>query len=219
MGSVGSAYSSFISAEYGIVYGHNPESPQAKFMVANSNIDEWERGLSIDEKTVINSYTGSKFTQMNDALYKVPYDEISPILKAKITDLSNAISKFELNKGIEVTRESSASLFGGNTTIADIKKFLQPTNGVVQINGFMSSAFTSDKGAAYNSDDIVVHYKVPASKGAGAYVDRISSNAGENEFLFNNNGVYKYDINSLRVINNKIHINAKWIGRAKKQAL
>lgn len=224
MGSVGSgqSYTSFTSEDYAtetkLRYGANENSAQHRFMKANSNIDEWESGLSPTERDAVRNYTGSKFRTMNNALYNVPFEEMEYDLQRRINNLSSALDKFELNRGIEVTRESSFSLFGGNSTPAAIRNYLKATNGVLQVNGFMSAS-VEDRGYSVGDDDLVVHYRVPASKGAGGYVDRISVNGGENEFLFNRNGVYKYDINSIRYEGNKVHINARWIGQAQEQYL
>lgn len=189
-----------------------------------SNFSEWRTGLSDAEYKALKSYTGGGYSSMNSSLYGIPWDEMSATQKAKMAALYDAISRFELKKGINVTRKADFQIFGAKDTysqmtVDQIKDFLKQTNGVVQNDGFMS--FSADpRGRGINGNSVVIHLRIPPSKGAGAYVNPISSNMGEMEYVLNTNAVLKFDTNSVeKKSDGKIHVTADWLGQAQMQTI
>ncbi len=187
-----------------------------------SNYNEWENGLSTDEKVAIQSYTGSGYDSMNKNLYTTQWDDLDSYSKNKLSNLYNALSKFELKHGINVTRQSDFQIFGAkkNTkmSVDDVKKFLTKTNGVLQNDGFLSAS-ADDQGRSIEGSGLVLHFQIPPSVGAGAYVAHLSSlGVYENEYLINNNAVFKFDPNSVYSDGVKIHVTGAWLGQAKKQS-
>ena len=189
-----------------------------------SNSSEWEGLLESDELSYLKKYTGNGYGKFNPLLYEQDWDTMSEYQKEPLKAIYNAINKFELKHGISVTRASDFQIFGASEgekmTVEQIKNVLSGTNGVVQNNGFLSAGANSH-GAAIAGSGLVVDYKIPPSKGAGAYINPIShlKGAGENEFLINNNAIFQFDLNSIhKGTDGKIHATAYWLGQAKKQA-
>ena len=220
-------------------YVNKPTSSAEKFTVFNSyegsqkwfnnpdlsNSSTWPGELTPEEKQAVGSYTGTGYGTVNSELYNVPWEEMSSKQKEKAANIYNALNKFELKKGITVTRQSDFQIFGASEyskmTVDEVKNYLSGTKGIVQNDGFLSTS-ANNKGAAIEGSGLVVTYHIPPSKGAGAYVNPISHNAGsyENEFLINNNAVFKFDVNSIHMgSDGKIHATAEWLGQAKNQSL
>ena len=187
-----------------------------------SNLKDWLQNLSKDEKNAIGSYTASGYTGMNNTLYTKLWDNMDEYDKNKLSNLYNALSKFELKHGINVTRQADFQIFGASfgekMTVDQVKQFLSKSNGVLQNDGFLSAGADSH-GVSVAGEGLVLHFKIPPSVGAGAYVAPISSmGMSENEYLINNNAVFKFDPDSVQQIGNKIHVNGEWLGQAKKQS-
>lgn len=191
----------------------------------NSNSKDWILGLTSDEKSALKNYTGNGYYSINKNLYKESWDNIPPHIKDKITAMDSAFNKSVLLKGINVTRQCDFKIFGAKSgesmTISQIKDFIKThgVNNTLENKGYLSFG-ANNHGAAIDGSGLVIHTKVPPSIGAGAYVNPISVNAGghENEFLFNRNSNFKFNLNSLRKDSSgKIHIDAIWVPGKKKK--
>ena len=188
----------------------------------DSNMTEWIDSLSGGEQAAISHYTGFGYTQMNKSLYNKPWDELGDYDKHELSNLYNALNRFDLKKGISVTRQADFQIFGmdkgDHMTVNQVKDFLKQTGGVLQNNGFLSFG-ANEHGVAIAGSGLVIHLQVPPSKGAGAYVGTISEHKGEQEYLLNNNALMKFDPNSVKSVGGKIHVTAQWIGQAKMQTI
>ena len=190
----------------------------------NSNIKSWLANLTPEERAVISDFVGSEYEDINGAQYRIPWEDMSQEDKNAISRLHNALSKFELNKPITVNRATSFRIFGADDdyapmTIEDIKAHLSKTGEVVQNDGFMSFSTRSD-GIPVEGTGLIIHLKIPPSKGAGAYIGNNYGIASESEFLVNTNTVMRFDKNSLyKDKYDIIHITADWLGRAEAQTI
>ena len=191
---------------------------------ANSNLDSWTSNLSPDEKHAISRYTGQGYQQINTYQYTTPWEKMgNQAYRDLIMNLHNGLNKFELNKGIVVDRACDFQIFGANRkdlmSVDQVKDFLSKSNGVVQNDGFMS--FSANRGGeGIEGRGLLIHLRVPPSTGAGAYVDHMSQNDGEREFILNNNAVLRFDPKSVYEDKvGRIHINADWLGRARAQTI
>lgn len=192
----------------------------------NSNEHDWiNEELSGKEEHAIGRYTGTWYRELNKLMYNTPIEDMedSNPYKEIITNLHNAINKFELKQGINVTRETDFRPFGKakgvSMTVDELKDYLNATGGVLQNDGALSFC-AGDKGLGVSSKGLIIHLAIPKSKGYCAYVDPISSNEGENEVLVNNNSVFRYDTHSVREDNGgRIHVNAYMIGVAQHQTI
>ena len=200
-----------------------------KFFSEHSNSDTWSNGeLSGAEYDAIRHYTGSAYTSINKNMYNTPYDQMSSSMKETVDNMQSGLNKFVLDKGIQVTRQADFKIFGAKSgesmTVQQIKDYIKanadPKDGTLQQNGFLSAG-ANNHGADIDGSGLVIHFNVPKSVGAGAYVNPISmhSGSGENEFLFNCYSRFKFDTGSIRKDSyGRIHITATWKGRGKKQS-
>ena len=205
--------------------GHDALLKSTDFFSKHSNADSWANGgISGDEYDALRHYTGSGYSAMNKNLYTKDYKDMSPTIREKIQHAEKGLSKFELQKGIQVTRQADFKIFGAKSgdlmSVAQVKDYIKKngTNGVLQNDGFLSAG-ANNHGAAIDGWGLVLHFKVPPSIGAGAYVNPISMHegAGENEFLFNSRSRFKFDLSSIRKDSSgRVHVTAVWVGRGKK---
>jgi len=195
---------------------------------SNQNVwinDENNSGLSSDELYAVERYTGSLYRELNKMMFNTPLENLSESNQYRqiVENLHDAINKFELKQGINVTRETDFRPFGKRKgvkmTVDEVKDFLNASGGVLQNDGALSFC-AGDRGMGVSSSGLIIHLAIPKSKGYCAYVDPISSNNGENEVLVNNNSVFRYDPNSVRQDSGgRIHVNAYMLGVAKNQAI
>ena len=214
---------------------NKPTSSSDKYTVFNSyegsqkwmanpkltNSVEWQKGLTGEEMNAIGSYTGSGYGGINTELYTKPWDEMSPSMKQKAAALYEAINKFELKKGITITRQCDSKIFGHKgMSLEQIKNAITKNGGYIQNDGFMSFG-TNDHGVAIAGSGVIISLKVPPSKGAVAYVNPISTHKGssENETIVNSNSVLKFDASSIKQVGNKVYVEAEWVGQAKQQTI
>ena len=164
------------------------------------------------------------YMSINKALYTQNYEDMKPSIQRKVDNIVSGLSKFQLDKGIQVTRQCDFKIFGAQSgekmTVQQIKDFIKknadPKDGTLENKGVLSFG-SNNHGAAIDGSGLVIHAKVPPSIGAGAYINPLSmvSGASENEWLFNSHARFKFDLSSIKVIGGKIHINCVWKGRGK----
>ena len=187
-----------------------------------SNMAEWEKGLTPDQESAVDYYTGSGYQSLNPALYEKPWDEMGSGTKETASNLYEAINKFELNKTIKTVRRCDFQIFGKSygqsMTAEQVKDYLTNStkDGLVQVNGFLSST-TNPSGTYAYTKGLHIDFEVPPNKGGGAYVSKVGGNGGESEYLFNSNAVLQFDPNSVESKGGVVHVKAKWVGQAKDQ--
>ena len=185
-----------------------------------SNSEEWHKELiTPQEKDSVYHYTGNSFNGINDDLYNKPWDEMSNDTKQMASDIYNAINKFELHHGVTLTRQCDSKIFGhAGMSAEQIRNAIISKGGVIQNDGFLSFG-TNNTGVPIDSSGVIIRLRVPPSKGAMAYVNPISMHHGEieNESIVNSNSLLKFDPNSVKVVGNKVYVEADWIGQAKMQ--
>jgi len=192
----------------------------------NTSSSTWESELSYDELSAVRSYTGSSYTSMNTALYTKEWDEIPQSMREKIANAHEALNKYEVKKGIEITRQCDFRILGFDQgykpTIKQLKQLFKDSGTYFQNDGFLSFAVNKRGVAIGGGSGLVLHLRVPPSKGAGAYVNPISMHSGqtENEFLVNTNAVLRFDPDSAFVDSSgRVHLTAYHEGRARMQAI
>lgn len=186
-----------------------------------SNINEWRDSLTYDEADVLDRYAGNDYEQINKLQYTKAWEDMSSEERKDIATLHEALNKFELTNGIEVNRATNFKIFGSDEpmTMSEVRNFLMKTDGVVQNDAFMSFSTHRD-GIALEGRGLVIHLKVPPSKGAGAYIGNSYGIDVESEFLTNTNTIMKFDTSSMYVDGKgQLHINAEALGRAEAQTI
>ena len=221
MGSTGLSNKPTSSTDKYTVFGSYTGSQKWMANPDLTNSVAWMQGLTPEQKSAIESYTGSGYSGLNVALYNTPWDQMTPAMKQKAAALYEAINKFELKKGITITRQCDSKMFGhAGMSLEQIKSAITKNGGYIQNDGFMSFG-TNDHGVAIAGSGVIISLKVPPSKGAVAYVNPISlhKGAGENETIVNSNSVLKFNPDSIKKVGNKVYVEAEWVGQAKSQTI
>lgn len=176
-----------------------------------SNANEWESGLTSDETGDIRYYTGNGYKQINGSLYNGKGTK-----SVRVKTITAALDKFEINKGITVTRRCDFQIFGSNSamSIDQVKAYFAAT-GDTKINPAFMSFSADSAGRAIAGSGLKISLHIPPSKGAGAYIRPLSHIKRENEFLLNRNAVIKFDPSSIKMVDGNIYIEADWLGQSK----
>lgn len=191
-----------------------------------SNAGDWEENeLTTDESDAVDWWTNEGYHDAK-ALYETPITGMEPHLYDAISDLTNAINKFELKKGMTVHRATSFLIFGAESkgqklSVDEVKNFIKTNTdkGLMQIDGFMSFT-TRPNGVAVAARGAVIDLDVPPNKGMGAYVSGVGGNYTEREYLTNRNAILRFDANSVRQDDHGlIHVKARLMGRAERQTI
>ena len=136
------------------------------------------------ERTGIEEYTGNLYGRINTALREGHTP--SPGLQNLIDGTTAGLSRFRAAENMMAYRGANlhwtANLLGGTEAQMSDPAFLRSRIGRTVVDkGFMSSGTHTD--SAWYAD---VRYTIFVHKGiSGMYVDPISLNSGEYEFLFN----------------------------------
>ena len=155
--------------------------------LANSfDWDKWRSLLNDLERNGIIDYTGSWYSSMNTDLRE---GRLSPAdVQQRIDGATSGLSKWLVQKDMITFRGANyhwtANLLGGTEAQLSDPAFLRKMIGkTVTDKGFMSAGTHED--SSWYAD---VQYTILTRKGvSGMYVDAISRNAGEYEFLYNRN--------------------------------
>ena len=150
----------------------------------NFSMDRWRNGLTGDERQGIRNYTDYWYSEINTNLRegRTPDSHVQDMINGATTGLG----KFQAAEDVITFRGANlhwtANLLGGTEAQMSDSAFLRSRIGkVVCDKGFMSSGTHQD--SSWVAD---VTYKIYVNKGIkGMYVDPISANRGEYEFLFN----------------------------------
>ena len=150
----------------------------------NFDMDRWRNGLTGDERQGIVGYTDFWYSAINTSLRegKPSASNVQDMINGATTGLG----KFQAAEDVVTFRGANlhwtANLLGGTEAQMSDSAFLRSRIGrVVRDKGFMSSGTHPDSSWAAD-----VTYKIYVNKGIkGMYVDPVSANRGEYEFLFN----------------------------------
>ena len=176
-------------------FGHDPMLPGYREFATqreainyhtahNFSMDRWRNILSGDERQGIASYTGIWYSEMNTNLREGHAS--SRDVQDLINGATAGLGKFQAAEDVITFRGANlhwtANLLGGTEAQMSDSAFLRSRIGrVVRDKGFMSSGTHPDSSWAAD-----VTYKIYVNKGIkGMYVDPVSANRGEYEFLFN----------------------------------
>ena len=92
-----------------------------------SNAGDWKKGLSDSEKNAILNWSAFGYATAAE-LYDTEWDDISEAKKEFMSNLYNAINKFETKQGITVNRATNFMVFGQNghtsMTAEEVKDWL-----------------------------------------------------------------------------------------------
>lgn len=94
-----------------------------------SNYNEWEEGLTSQQKHAISEFTGSEYHHSFAELYDTPWEQMTPQEQKIAQNLYDALNGFELRKPIVVYRKADTKIFGSDNMSVDDLKALEGDNG------------------------------------------------------------------------------------------
>lgn len=152
--------------------------------------DRWNQMLTDAERLGIERYTGSWYSEMNTDLREglVSSESIRKLIDGATSGLAKWQTPHDMVTFRGANLHWTANLLGGTEAQMSDAAFLRSRIGkIVTDKGFMSSG--THKDSSWYAD---VNYTIFARKGTkGMYVDPISRNKGEYEFLFNRDTEFK----------------------------
>ena len=164
----------------------------------NKDITVWSKSLSQASHDAIHKYTGSFYTKSNpilrasdlkgmsvsEVLSNISKNEHSSFVNW-VKDMDKGLSSYVNNTAFIGYRGAGYSLLGGAKSFDQLKAMVGTT---VHDTGHMSVSVV--KGHEF-SGKVLYEVKVPAGKGVGAYVGKMSQHKSEAEFLFNRGTIFK----------------------------
>lgn len=172
---------------FGVKYNHGDYWDGFDPDESYGTFGDWHADATNAELKAAETYTGSWYREINKYLRSGTLDQASGFIKDTVKNLDSGIQKFYLKEAITVWRGGSNKLIGGAQTVEDINKMV---GAVVIDRGITSTAVT--KGASWISDEKMGYEIVyPKGRGRGVFVDPISDNHGEQEFMAARNTRYE----------------------------
>ncbi|WP_288638738.1 ADP-ribosyltransferase [uncultured Lentilactobacillus sp.] len=141
---------------------------------------KWSKTLNKKEIKALQYYTGNGYVNINTAL-RNPNENITKKINQKINLIKYSIGTFELSSPLTVYRgvslEGLRQSLSGVKTIADGDQYQDHAFSSTSINKMIAVGFSSK---------VILKINLPAGY-HGAYIDPISENKGEKEYLLKNN--------------------------------
>lgn len=183
----------------------------------NEEYDIWKDKLTFLEKEKIKDYTDTHYIRINNTLRTGrlgTYDNWAEKDHINfIESLDKSLSKFELKEDISVIRGLSTK------NIEDYGYNLDKIIGqTFKDKGYLSASI--DKGVASDfaeravendgGEPLYIQFDIPKGTGRGAFIDVMSSNRGEEEFLIVRNVEFEFYEKTVDDKNNYILLKARW---------
>ncbi|WP_203640251.1 ADP-ribosyltransferase [Levilactobacillus andaensis] len=137
----------------------------------------WAGKLSAKQVKVVGDYTGDAYEQMNAAL-RNPNKQASKKTQRRVQSLRTSLKSFKLTKPLTVYRGTSKT--GLKLSVG--KKTVKPS-AVYQDAAFSSTSLNTTIAKSFASK-VILKINLPVGY-HGAYIDPISVNKGEKEYLLN----------------------------------
>ncbi|MFC6261749.1 ADP-ribosyltransferase [Levilactobacillus fujinensis] len=135
----------------------------------------WAGKLSAKQVKVVGDYTGDAYEQMNAAL-RNPNKQASKKTQRRVQSLQTSLKSFKLTKPLTVYRGTST--VGLKLSLG--KKAVKP-GAIYQDAAFSSTSLNTTIAKSFASK-VILKINLPGGY-YGAYIDPISSNKGEKEYL------------------------------------
>lgn len=162
------------------------------------DIDKWNKVKSQDSHDALYRYTGSYYMTSNPILRAPEHTNLSQaevldrITKTEgksfakwVKDMDKGLNSYENTVAFVGYRGAGYSLLGGVKTYEQLQAMVGKT---VHDPGHMS--VSTVRGSEFDRA-VMYEIKVPAGKGIGAYVGKLSQHKHEAEFLFNRGTIFK----------------------------
>ncbi len=146
----------------------------------SSSYTKWLSSLSDEEKRSLRFYTSNGYIKINDILRQQKEWKGT---SATIRNIDKAISSFELKEDITVYR-GVRDFYGASIVESDDWNDIRETIGKTFLDkGFGSSTALHGNSVA-TSKPFLFEIEIPAGKGRGAYINRLSSTFEDDEYEF-----------------------------------
>lgn len=146
----------------------------------SSSYGKWLSSLSDEEKRSLRFYTSNGYIKINDILRQQKEWKGT---SATIRNIDKAISSFELKEDITVYR-GVRDFYGASIVEDDEWNDIRETVGKTFLDlGFGSSTALNGNSVA-TSKPFLFEIEIPAGKGRGAYINRLSSGFEDDEYEF-----------------------------------
>lgn len=137
---------------------------------------KWAKGLSKADVKAIRYYTNKGYGKINTAL-RTPKSKPTKTVKSSIKRINASINKFNLTKPLTIYR---------GTSLVGLKKSLANQSIKVgrqyQDPAYSSCTLSQMIALGFSKQHVILKINLPAGK-HGAYIDPISTNIGEKEYL------------------------------------
>lgn len=172
----------------------------------------WQMNLAEGHSNAINAYTGKAYTDLNTWL-RLDKQGDNEELERLVSDIDSGIEGFVLSQDISVLRGTSTGVLEGigleldsivGKTLKD-PAYLSSTIAKSIADDFADMAVSKSGGQR-----IFLQFDIPSGKGRGAYVDSISANSGELEFLIKRNA--QFEVYAVEELEGDILLKARWKG-------
>lgn len=137
---------------------------------------KWAKGLSKSDIKAIRYYTNKGYDQINTTL-RTPTTKATKKVMTSIAQINSSIARFNLTKPLTVYR---------GTSLTGLKKSL--ANQSIKVGrsyrdpAYSSCTLSQMIALGFSKQHVVLKINLPAGK-HGAYIDPISTNIGEKEYL------------------------------------
>lgn len=151
---------------------------------------EWYKNATPQERQAVITYTGYQYHEINQYLRNQNLDNAPDWVKETVANFDSGVAKFNLKEPITVWRGGSNRLVGGATTVEELNNM---KGAIVIDRGITSTAVTKQASFMGSSSSGKMGYEIvyPKGRGRGAFVDPISENHGEQEFVAARNTRYE----------------------------
>lgn len=148
---------------------------------------EWYNAATPEERAAAIRYTSSAYTTINEYLRGDNLANAPDWVKDAVRNIDSGTKKFNLTQAITVWRGGSNRLVGGATTVEQLNAM---KGAIVMDKGVTSTAVTKD--ASWIRDGNMGYEIVyPRGRGRGIFIDPVSDNHGEQEFMAARNTRYE----------------------------
>ena len=200
-----------------MMYTDNSRIEEAMGLGNGGDADKWKKKLTDEEASAVHWYTGHGHRLVNEFERMGKMDKMDPEKYMEFSDnLSNAISKGGANRRMIVNRTSSADMFGGAHTVADLRKMYGQTftdKGFMSTEVNLAQSLSNPYGSKHGEEQIYMHIKVPKGRGIGQYIRGLSNAHQEQEYLFNRGSNFKL-VGAYQDAQGRVHANLRYVGRS-----
>lgn len=178
--------------------------------VLSKDAAPWASSLTEDQRGAIDAYTGDIYAELNGWLRSGMESE-DDWLESLTSDIDSALASFTLSQDISVLRGTSTEVLKelGLTVDKAVGKTLwDPAYLSSTIAKSVADDFADMAVGTSGGQRVFLQFDIPAGEGRGAFVDSISANSGELEFLIRRDA--QFEVYAVDKLDGDILLKARW---------